>query len=233
MSNTNLIYGDCLVEMKKIPDNGVDLVLTDPPYLISKQNNFKTQKDRVGRTGIDFGKWDYSFRPSSLSFVVQKVRDGGSVIIFHSFDQYSQIKEALGKLKFKDKIIWQKTNPMPRNRDRRYISAIEEASWYVKSGEKWVFNRQNENYEVPVYRYPSESGGGFKRYHPTQKNLQLIEKLVAIHSNEGDTVLDPFMGSGTTGVACKRLKRRFIGIEIDKKYFEIAKKRIESDELEI
>jgi DNA modification methylase len=92
---------------------------------------------------------------------------------------------------------------------------------------KWTFNRQNGKYESSVLKYPSESGGGFRRYHPTQKNLKMIEYLIKIHTNENDVVLDPFMGSGTTGVACMNLNRRFMGIELDESYFNIAKNRIE------
>ena len=218
---------DCLVGIKQIPDNSVDFILTDIPYLISKENNIKTMADRKGRNGLDFGSWDYSFDISSLSSLVPKLKKDGSLLAFHSFEQYSQLQDVLGPdMIFKDKIIWEKTNPMPRNRDRRYISNIEIASWYVKPKSKWIFNRQNSNYDGSVYRFPSESGGGFKRYHPCQKNLKLIETLILRHTNEGDTVFDPFMGSGTVGVACKNTNRHFVGIELDEKYFEIAKERL-------
>ncbi len=115
---------------------------------------------------------------------------------------------------------------MPRNRDRRYISNCEMLSWYVKKDSKWIFNRQNDKYETMVLRFPSESGGGFKRFHTTQKSVKLIEYLLKIHTNENQVVLDCFMGSGTTGIACKNLNRKFIGIELDEKYFDIAVERI-------
>ena len=118
---------------------------------------------------------------------------------------------------------------MPRNRERRFISDIEMASWFVK-GKGWTFNRQHEKYESSILRYPSESGGGFKRYHPTQKNLKMIEYLIKILTNEGDWVLDPFMGSGTVGVACRNTNRNFIGIELDEKYFKTAIERIDNEE---
>ena len=132
----------------------------------------------------------------------------------------------MSDLIFKDKIIWEKTNPMPRNRDRRYISNIEIASWFVKPGEKWTFNRQSDKYDGSVIRYPSESGGGFKRYHPCQKSQSVLTELILRHSNAGDVILDPFMGSGSTGVACVRTGRYFIGIEREKEYFKIAEERI-------
>jgi site-specific DNA-methyltransferase (adenine-specific) len=121
----------------------------------------------------------------------------------------------------KDMIRLEKSNPMPRNRDRRYITDYECAIWFVKNGAKWTFNRQDSKYQRPKFVASIESG-----LHPTQKNLSLMENLVKIHSNQGDMVIDPFMGSGTTGVACKNLGRKFIGIEQNADYFDIAKNRI-------
>lgn len=185
-------------------------------------------KDREGRKGIDFGEWDKGFIEDDLSQLARVLKRGGSLLTFHAFEQYETIRRVLDDLIPKDKIIWQKTNPMPRNRDRRWMSDIEIASWFVKKGEKWTFNRQDEKYEASVMRYPSESGGGFKRYHVTQKNLKMIEYLIEIHSNAGDIVLDPFMGGGTTAVGCINTNRNFIGIEIDKKSVDISNERIAS-----
>ena len=227
MIELNKIYNeDCLEGMKRIPDGSIDMILTDIPFNISKENNFKTMKDRKGRHGIDFGEWDKDFDENQLLNFIPKIKSGGSLFTFHSFEQFSVLQSLLFELDFKDKIIWEKTNPMPRNRERRYISNIEIASWYVKKGDKWCYNRQNENYDGCVYRYPSESGGGFKRYHPCQKNLKLIEQIILRHSNEGDTILDPFMGSGTTAIACINTGRNYIGFELDKQYCEIANERI-------
>lgn len=222
-----LYQGDCLDIINNI--EVVDCIITDIPYNISKKNNFKTMKDRTGRNGIDFGEWDKGFEEENLIQFISLIKSGGSFILFHSFEQFGKLKEIFENngLMLKDKLIWEKTNPMPRNRDRRYISNIEILSWYVKPKNKWTFNRQNGKYESSVLKYPSESGGGFRRYHPTQKNLKMIEYLIKIHTNENDVVLDPFMGSGTTGVACMNLNRRFMGIELDESYFNIAKNRIE------
>ena len=151
--------GDCLALMKDIPDGSVDLILTDIPYVISIENNFKTMKDRTGRQGIDFGDWDKDFNEKDLLQIVPKLKRGGSLVMFHSFEQYSALLNVFEQhLVLKDRLIWEKTNPMPRNRDRRYISNIEMCSWYVKDGAKWTFNRQQTNYDACVLRYPSESG---------------------------------------------------------------------------
>ena len=222
-----LMQGDCLEMMEEIPDEGVDLLLTDIPYNVSRKNNFKTMKDRKGRNGIEFGEWDHGFDESVLELFVAKLKKGGSAVIFHAFEQFDAVRNALAELDAKDKMVWLKTNPMPRNRDRRYIGNIEMVSWYVKAGEKWTFNRQNEAYDGCVMAYPSESGGGFKRYHPCQKNVKLLMELVMRHSNPGDIVLDPFMGGGSTGIACVNAGRNFVGMELDTGYFEIAKSRID------
>ena len=103
----------------------------------------------------------------------------------------------------------------------------EYAVWAVKKKSRWAFNRLNESYDRPEIKYPIVAGKE-KTIHPTQKPIKLMEELIKRHSNVGDTVLDNFMGSGTTGVACKNLNRKFIGIELDETYFNLAKERIES-----
>lgn len=219
--NVNFVDG-----LTQIETESIDLILTDIPYNVSRDNNFKTMKDRSGRNGIDFGEWDKGFDEQSLKLLERVLKKGGSLILFHAFEQYETIRSILDGLEVKDKIIWQKTNPMPRNRDRRWISDIEIASWFVKKGEKWTFNRQDDKYESSVLRFPAESGGGFKRYHPTQKNLKLIEYILKIHSNENDLVLDPFMGSGTTAIACINNNRNYIGFEINQEYHKVANDRL-------
>lgn len=128
-------------------------------------------------------------------------------------------------LQAKDVIRWVKSNPMPRNRDRRYITDSEVAIWLTNKKGKWTFNRQNDTYDRPEYNYPIVSGKE-KTKHPTQKPVKLLEEILLRHSNQNDIILDPFMGSGSTGVACLNTNRNFIGVELDKQYFEIAKSRM-------
>lgn len=217
--------------MRQIPDNSVDLILTDIPYNISKDNNFKTMKGRTGRNGIDFGEWDRGFDESQISVLIPKLKRNGSLFVFHSFNQFAAVSQALNNgMIFKDLIVWHKTNPMPRNRDRRYVSNVEIASWYIKQGGTWTFNRQSETYDGCILKYPSESGGGYKRYHPCQKNCKMLEDIILRHTNEGDVVLDPYVGSGSTGVAALNTNRKFYGIELDPTYCDIAKNRIQDVE---
>jgi len=216
----DLRLGDCLEVMRTIPDKSINLVLTDPPYNIARKNNFAT----MGRAGIDFGEWDKGFDLFSYIDQVSRIlKKDGSFVVFNDWRNLGAIAEYAEKQGFdtKDMIRLEKSNPMPRNRDRRYITDYECAIWFVKKGAKWTFNRQDSKYQRPKFVASIESG-----LHPTQKNLSLMENLVKIHSNQGDMVIDPFMGSGTTGLACKNLNRKFIGIEKDANYFEIAKSRI-------
>ena len=226
----DLWKGDCLELMKDIPDGSVDLILTDPPYLISKKSNFHTMKDRKNqRTGTDFGEWDYEFSNGDwINLCSSKLRGGGTLLAFNDFKKATEIVNIATEheLIYKDTLVWHKTNPMPRNRDRRFISNIEMIQLYVKPKNKWTFNRQNDKYESSVLSFPVESGGVFKRYHPTQKSVKLLEYLVSICSNTGDTVLDLFSGSFSTAIACLNTDRNFIGIELDDGYFDIGVNRI-------
>ena len=224
-----LINGDAVEFMKTLEDESIDLIITDPPYKISKDNNFET----MGRAGIDFGEWDKDFDLVDwIKYCEPVLKKGGNIVIFNSWKNMSFIVDELEKNNFevKDLIRWEKTNPMPRNRDRRFITDYEVAVWAVKKGGKWTFNRLSETYERPeiicgVTSKKEKIDGG----HPTQKPVEVMEWLIKRLSNENDIILDPFMGSGSTGVACKNTNRKFIGIELDKDYYNIAMKRLGDD----
>lgn len=219
----DLQQGDCLKLMKDIPDNSVDLILTDPPYNISRDNNFET----MGRKGIQFGDWDHNFNQVSwLTGVNRIMKAGSSIVIFNAWRNLGTLDEKLDNEGFvgKDVFRWIKTNPMPRNRDRRYITDYEFALIATNKKGKWVFNRYDSKYERPMYSCSVVTGS--KRFHPTQKPISLMEYLVCRHSNPGQTILDPFMGSGSTGIACVNTNRNFIGMELDCDYFKIAEQRI-------
>ena len=229
MSNYQLMQGDCLNKLNEIQDSSVDLLLTDPPYNISQNNNFNTMKS-ANRQGVDFGNWDKDFDLTSwITLATKKVREGGNIVVFNAWRNLGIISNALEKndCVSKDIIRMIKNNPMPRNRDRRFVVDYEFAIWAVKKKGKWTFNRIDEKYERPEIRtsITPKSEQEFGK-HPTQKSLIAMEWIIKRLSNEQDIVLDPFMGSGSTGVAALNLNRQFIGIEIDKRYFDIAQKRL-------
>ncbi len=207
----------------------VDAIITDPPYNISVKNNFSTLKS-AKRQGIDFGEWDKNFKLLEwIKHYAPLVNPNGCMVIFCAYRFISYIADFLEENGFivKDFIQWVKNNPMPRNINRRYVQDTEFALWAVKKKAKWVFNKpKNEKYLRPLILKSPVVSGLERVKHPTQKSLALMEKIISIHTNPNDIVLDPFMGSGTTGLACKRLERNFIGIESEKEYFQIAKKRL-------
>ncbi len=205
----------------------VDLILTDPPYCVSRTHQLGFSN--MGRSGMNYGAWDYNFDQKSwIRLTAPLVRDGGAMIIFNDWKNLSYVVEALVDNGFiiKDLIRWEKINPMPRNIDSRYVMDFEVAIWAVKGKGKWTFNRPiNVPYLKPVFRTGMVPGGK-KRIHPTQKHVEVMKNLIEIHSNEGDIVFDPFAGSGTTGLACIYTNRKFIGAEIDKNYYDKAKERL-------
>lgn len=208
-----LWQGDCLELMKDIPDQSVDLVLTDIPYGV-------VNRASGGLRNLDKGLADVvSFDLSKL--VQELVRIGSaSFYVFCGTEQVSNIRESFVTAGLLTRLcVWEKTNPSPMNGEKFWLSSIECCVFARKA--KAPFN---EHCVSSVWRNPVERG----KFHPTQKPLKLIERLVAASSNENCLVCDPFMGSGTTGVACLNLNRRFIGIEKDENYFSIAKQRIEA-----
>ena len=154
------------------------------------------------------------------------LRPGGQFISFCADRYISYYWDALEKNGIIPKRVftWVKPNAVPFNRKVTFLSSCEFALWGIKPGKNKTFNYQKEN----QHNYKILSVAPGNRLHPNQKPLELIKYFVETLTNPGDVVLDPFMGSGTTGVACKELGRDFLGIEKDAKYFAVAKERIES-----
>lgn len=228
--NTELFLGNAYTIIKEFKKRNLQVnhIITDPPYNISKENNFSTMRNP--RQGVDFGNWDKKFDLYAWIKDYSEILDkNGSMIIFCSYRYISHIIDKLEECDMcvKDTLIWKKSNPMPRNINRRYVQDTEFAVWAVKKKSKWIFNKPED---VPYCRtiYPTPIVSGKERTsHPTQKSLLLLEEIIKIHTNENDIILDPFMGSGTTGEAALRNGRKFIGVEISPEYFEISKERIE------
>lgn len=229
MNKYQIINGDSFEKLKQIPEEYVDHIITDPPYNISKDNNFHTMK---GRQGIDFGEWDKGFDLTGwIGDAVKTVKQGGNIIIFNAWRNLVEITEELEKhgCEVKNMCRWIKNNPMPRNRDRLYITDYEYFIWAVKKPKgknKWIFNRrEDEPYVRPEYK-TGLTPKSERFEHPTAKPVELLSQIVQRHTNEGDIILDPFSGVGSTGVASLKNNRNFIGIELDTNYVKIISERL-------
>ena len=167
----------------------------------------------------DYGDWDKDFNMDILDKFVgeyyKKLRKGGTIIIFFDLWKITALKDILEKHKFKQLrfIEWIKTNPQPLNSKTNYLTNCREIAILAVKDGKPTFN---SSYDNAIYSYPLQ--GGKNRFHPTQKSLPLFEAIIKKHSNEGDTVLDTFLGSGTTALACINTNRNFKGCELNKEY---------------
>ena len=225
-----LVNDDCQSYLAKIPAHSVDLILTDPPYNIAKYSTGNINLPGRSAVNNDLGEWDLK-TINPLDFVDEFKRilkPNGNAFIFTSYNLIGKWHEA-----FDDEFdtfqyfIWHKTNPMPKIYKNGFLNSCEMIVCLWNKGHKWNFTTQNEMhnfFECPICM-------GKERLknpkHPSQKPLRLLRHLVKTASDAGDIVLDPFMGVGSTGVAAVELGRSFIGCEIDKKFFDAAKKRID------
>lgn len=225
----NLQHGDCFELIKNIKDNSVDLVVIDPPYEFStkyisnnsdnksplnKRKNKQAAELKLISSGFDLSILD------ELNRIMKKI----NIYIWCSKMQVSKILNYYESKKCNvDILTWHKTNPAPAC-NNNYLSDTE---YLIFAREKGV--KMYGCYETKRKYYVTPTNVKDKKLykHPTIKPLHIIENLIINSSLENDIVLDCFMGSGTTGAACKKLNRKFIGIELDKDYFEIAKNRIE------
>lgn len=209
-----LLQGDCLELMKNIPYRSVDLVLTDIPYgEVNRKSN--------GLRNLDKGKADIvTFDLKELTEILCD-KTKGSIYMFCSTEQVSAIRATMVEKGLSTRLcIWEKTNPSPMNGQVIWLSGIECCVYGKKKNATF-----NEHCKNTVFRFPTVKG----KLHPRQKPIDLMKYLIEVSSNENDIVLDPFMGSGSTGVACVNTNRNFIGMELDKTYFDIAKQKIENE----
>ncbi|WP_308225032.1 site-specific DNA-methyltransferase [uncultured Prevotella sp.] len=219
MIELNKIYNeDCLEGMKRIPDGSVDCIVTDIPY--NECNRADNGLRNLDKDKADIGMFDVDMLTQTLC---DKTK--GSIYMFCGFNQVSTIRQAMLQKSLSTRIIvWEKTNPSPMNGSVIWLSGVELCVYGKKQGA--TFNLHCKN---TVFRYPC--GGG--KIHPTQKPVELMVQLIAASTKEGDTVLDPFMGSGTTAIAAIREKRNFIGFELNKEYYDKACKRIKLEQAQL
>ena len=232
--SVELLNMSCFDYLKGLDSDSVDLALIDPPYEVSRETNFEKTKqkgtdvDRF-RVSMDFGEWDNSF--SGLDSVIKEIyrvlKNGGTLICFYDLWKISILKDYFENAHFKQLryIEWLKTNPVPLNSKVNYLTNAREIAIVGVKECKGVFHSEYDN---GVYLYPICHTKG--RFHPTQKPLNLIEKLIEKHSNPCDMVLDCFSGSGTTALAAIKKGRNFCGCELDKGYYSKSIERIKESQ---
>ncbi len=219
-----LYHGDCLEIMKDIPDGSIDLVLTDPPYLINyKTNRRKDKTHSFCNTIINDNN-----EQLIIDFIYESYRvlkDNTAFYCFCSPDTVEFFKYSIQQAGFKIKniIVWVKNNWTAGDLKAQYGKQYE-LIIYANKGRRELNGKRISD----VWYFDKVAGK--KQLHQNQKPLELIQQIIEKSSKENDLVLDPFIGSGTTAVACINTGRNFIGIELDETYFNIAKKRIEDAE---
>ena len=239
-----LFCGDAFDLMAAIPDNSVDCIWTDPPYLLSNDGVTCIAGRRVS---VNKGEWDRSggiendheFNLSWLRECHRILKPAGTIWVTGTLHIYLSVGMAMMQLGFRilNDITWEKNNPPPNLGCRCFTHSTETLLWATKapkgSKHKYTFNYQEMKAEnggkqmKSVWKLPA-AGKDEKRFgkHPVQKPVALVERCLRASTNPGDLVLDPFIGSGTTGVAALKCGRNFIGIEQDSIYIDIGNSRL-------
>jgi len=226
-----LLHGDYFEYISQIKDKSIDLILTDPPYNLSQYSTgnlkFSWRKD----INNDLAEWDkIDFKPSEIvDDFIRILKPTGNIFAFTSYNMIGEWHKAFDpEFDTFQFVVWHKTNPVPKVRRAGFLNSCELIICCWNKGHTWNFTKQSEmhNYiESPICM-------GKERLknptHPTQKPVKVLKHIIRLASNEGNLIFDPFMGVGSTGVAALRMGRRFLGIEIEKEYFEAAQKRIEN-----
>lgn len=237
MAETVLYNQDCIAAMSNVQENSISLVVTDPPYNLGnfmkdRDTNLKKMRDNffgsAGWDDMEFDEWTKSM-DSFFDSAARVMKKGGAMIVFMAIIKVETIIQLAEKHGFYYKTtgIWHKKNPMPRNMNLHFVNSTEAWVYFTYKTKTGTFNNNGEC--LHDFIETSVTPSGERRYgkHPTQKPEALIQYFVEILSNPDEWILDPFMGSGTTGVVAKRTGRHFVGIELDKAYFDMAKERIQ------
>jgi modification methylase len=241
-----ILQGNCVDLMNGLPEASVDLVFADPPYNLQLEGDLmRPNSSRVD--GVD-DAWDRfdSFQAYDvytrdwLTAARRVLKPNGALWVigsYHNIFRVGTILQDLGYWMLND-VVWRKTNPMPNFRGRRFTNAHETLIWCAKSkGSKYLFNyeamknlnedlQMRSDWKLPICTGRERLKKGGQKAHPTQKPETLLYRVILSSSEVGDTVLDPFFGTGTTGAVAKKMGRKFIGLEREEEYIKIARERI-------
>jgi len=243
MAEMTLLNDDCIKAMTNIKTNSVDLILTDPPYNLgnfmrNRSTNLKKMRENFfGAAGWDDLEYDEWVESMSNFFKesVRVLKPGGSMLVFMSIikvETLIRLAEENG-LYYKTTGIWHKLNPMPRNMNLHFVNSTEAWVYFTYKAKTGTFNNggkmMHDFYESAVVSNGEKKIGK----HPTQKPVQLMEHFISLLTHDGEIIMDPFMGSGSTAVAAQNLDRGFIGIELSDEYFGIAQQRVAKQRMEV
>ena len=246
--NFKLLYGDAFLLLKKIKPKSVDMIFADPPYFLSGDGITCNSGKMIS---VNKGDWDkkidikekYKFNKKWIRLCKRVLKDNGTIWISGTMHNIYSIGMALEEEGFKiiNNITWKKLNPPPNISCRAFVHSTETILWAKKDIKniKHKFNydlmkkmnndkQMKDVWETSLTK-PSEKKCG---KHPTQKPLELLERIIISSTDEGDLILDPFNGSGTTGIMAYKLKRKYIGIDKEKEYLDLTIKRKESETIE-
>ncbi len=241
-----VIQGDCLHELARFPEQCVDLVFADPPYNLQLSHDlYRPNQTRVEGVNeawdrfASFAEYD-EFTRAWLTLCRRVLKPDGSLWVIGSYHNIFRVGAILQDLGFwiLNDVVWVKTNPMPNFRGVRFTNAHETLIWASRErGARYRFDHQamrsmnddlqmRSDWLIPVCGGPERLRRNGAKLHPTQKPEALLHRVLLAASQPGDVVLDPFFGTGTTGVVAARLGRRWIGIERDRAYVEAARNRL-------
>jgi site-specific DNA-methyltransferase (adenine-specific) len=228
MSDIKLYQGDCLEHIKSLDAASVDLIVTDPPYKVTPKGCAGTTGGMIAKKqnmiGMVFEHNDIEPEAYAPEFY-RVLKDGSHCYVMTNHVNLINMLNSFSNVGFHfiKSLIWKKDNKIM---GRFYMSQFEYILFFRKGRGVQINNcGTGDVLEVPNKKHKDADG---KNLHDTEKPVELMEILVENSSKPGDVVMDPFMGVGSTGIACKHLDRNFIGIELDPNYFELAKSRIEN-----
>lgn len=226
VENAVLFNNDCFNVFPQIENKSVDFVCIDPPYELDNHGGVVRGHDLERKLNRDkhINFISDGFDIEKIFTEIERISRVLNMICFCSNKQVSKIMNFWEQKKYSTTLlVWDKPNPIPLG-NGKHISNLEFMVFVRAKGA--TFNNIGVNEQKKTFNYPSPSSK--VRQHPTQKPIELLERLLKLHSNEEQIVLDCFSGSNTTGVACKNLNRKYIGIEMDKNYFDIGVERLKN-----
>jgi modification methylase len=241
-----ILMDDCIEAMRALPAKSIDMIFADPPYNLQLGGDlFRPEGGRVDAVDNDWDKFDTfqaydAFTHAWLAEARRILKDNGTIWVIGSYHNIFRVGAAVQDQGYwiLNDIVWRKANPMPNFKGTRFTNAHETLIWAAKSeSARYTFNyramktlndelQMRSDWLIPICGGQERLKRDGVKAHPTQKPEALLYRILLACTKPGDVVLDPFFGTGTTGAVAKRLGRRFIGIEREPGYVDVARERI-------